>query len=98
MLIFTHAKGFGEFRQYTVEPLKTATLWGMKKWPFYRGGRLIEVILLRILNKMFIWGMIKPLTATFRVAVWRGSTVSLKSIFKYVHEMICGFSPIPLHD
>ena len=24
----------------TVEPLKTATLWGMKKWPSYRGDRL----------------------------------------------------------
>ena len=35
---------------YTVKPLKTATPWGMKNWPSYRGGRLIEVILLRILR------------------------------------------------
>ena len=34
----------------TVKPLKTATPWGMKKWPSYRGGRLMEVILLRILR------------------------------------------------
>ena len=27
----------------TVEPLKTATLWGMENWPSYGGGRLIEV-------------------------------------------------------
>ena len=27
---------------YTVKPLKTATLWGMQKWPSYRGGRLME--------------------------------------------------------
>ena len=34
----------------TVKPLKTATPRGMKNWPSYRGGRLIEVILLRILR------------------------------------------------
>ena len=36
--------------RYTVKPLKTATPRGMKNWPSYRGGRLIEVILLRILR------------------------------------------------
>ncbi len=38
----------GEF--YTVKPLKMATPRGMKKWPSYRGGLLMEVILLRILR------------------------------------------------
>ena len=33
----------------TVIALKTTTPWGMKRWPSYRGGRLIEVILLGIL-------------------------------------------------
>ena len=32
----------------TVEPLKTSTPWGMKKWPSYRVGRhRIDVISLR---------------------------------------------------
>ena len=29
-----------------MEPLKTATLWGMENWPSYGGGLLIEVIYL----------------------------------------------------
>ena len=35
---------------HTVKPLKTATPWWMKKWPSYRGGRLMEVIDVRILR------------------------------------------------
>ena len=38
------------FYKHTVKPLKTATPRGMKKWPSYRGGRLMEVILLRSLR------------------------------------------------
>ncbi len=43
----------------TVKPFKTATPWGMKKWPSYRGGCLMEVILLKILRVTYIWGMKK---------------------------------------
>ena len=35
---------------YAVKPLRTITPWEMKKWPSYRGGRLIKVISLRILR------------------------------------------------
>ena len=31
----------GNFPLYTVEPLKTATLQGMQKWPSYGGGCLM---------------------------------------------------------
>ena len=34
----------------TVKPLKTATLRGMQKWPSYRGGRLMEHLLLSTID------------------------------------------------
>ena len=46
---------------HTVKPLKTVTPWGMKNWPSYRGGRLMEVILLRTLRVILHLGNEKVL-------------------------------------
>ena len=43
----------------TVKPLKTITPWEMKKLPSYGGGRLMEVILLRIVRVTLHLGNIK---------------------------------------
>ena len=43
---------------FTVEPIKTATLWGKKKWPFYRGGRLIDSYYSQLLLNDLVVGVV----------------------------------------
>ena len=63
----------------TVKSLKTATPWGMKKWPFYGGGRLMKEILLRIFRANLHLGNEKVAVLqrwpSQKVAVLKGFTV-----------------------
>ena len=57
-----------------MEPLKTATLWGMENWPSYGGGRLIEVKYIQLkyiqlLKKRFILSGKYILYIYFTVAI-----------------------------